>query len=91
MKLITFPEQVHWTDTREFSVLTDSGTEMKIKVTESPDGMTVYTEENSSWVLSEDKTIHDWIENELEVEQMRMIFEEREQDQIEKENQTETD
>lgn len=86
MKLITFPEQVHWTETREFKVLNEQGQEQEIRIIESSNGTNVFTKKAGMWYQSDDTTLIDWVQNELETEELRLDFEQREQLQIKKEN-----
>lgn len=90
MKLITFPEQVHWTETREFTIVNESNDEVKVRVIESPNGTNVFTELDNKWIMSEDEKLLNWIENDLVLEEMRLEFEQREETQIEKEHENTT-
>lgn len=90
MKLLTFPEQVHWTETREFNVMDDNGLEMTLRVIESPSGINVFVAKDDKMIMSEDQTLINWVENDLVVEEMRLEFEQREEKQIEKEHENNT-
>jgi hypothetical protein len=85
MKLVTFPEQIHWTETREFTILDDQGQEQPIRIIESTNGINVFTKKAGIWYQSDDTKLIDWIHNELESEELRLDLEQREEYQLKKE------
>lgn len=86
MKLLTFPEQIHWSETREFTVRDDQDQLIRMRVIESATGTSVFIQKDGVWHKTEEESIISWVENEMYDEEMRLDFEQREQKQIKKED-----
>ena len=60
-KLVTEPEVVHWSETREFTITDDNWFEYRIRVTESSERTIYWTWTTEAWVEITSPTLLDWL------------------------------